>query len=56
MRLASPLSKAWRTPNQLASTQRKSGFLSEAAFAFGAGCRTRTRHLMITNQLLYQMS
>ncbi len=22
----------------------------------GAGCRTRTRHLMITNQLLYQMS
>jgi hypothetical protein len=44
MRLASPLSKAWRTPNQLASTQRKSGFLSE------------TRHLMITNQLLYQMS
>lgn len=25
-------------------------------FGFGAGCRTRTRHLMITNQLLYQMS
>jgi len=22
----------------------------------GAGCRTRTRHLMITNQLLYLMS
>lgn len=25
-------------------------------WVFGAGCRTRTRHLMITNQLLYQMS
>jgi len=25
-------------------------------FLIGAGCRTRTRHLMITNQLLYQMS
>lgn len=24
--------------------------------SLGAGCRTRTRHLMITNQLLYQMS
>jgi hypothetical protein len=23
---------------------------------FGAGCRFRTGHLMITNQLLYQMS
>jgi len=23
---------------------------------FGAGCRNRTRDLMITNQLLYQLS
>lgn len=25
-------------------------------FVFGAGCRNRTGHLMITSQLLYQMS
>jgi hypothetical protein len=30
--------------------------LLEPLVRFGAGCRTRTRHLMITNQLLYQMS
>ncbi len=30
--------------------------LDISGWMFGAGCRTRTRHLMITNQLLYQMS
>lgn len=34
----------------------KSGFPMGSRFGIGAGCRTRTRHLMITNQLLYLMS
>jgi hypothetical protein len=44
-----------------ASAERKKPNLAGWAFAFcstnrGAGCRFRTGHLMITNQLLYQMS
>jgi hypothetical protein len=28
----------------------------DSAGSFGAGCRNRTRDLLITNQLLYQLS
>ena len=31
-------------------TPKKSGFPLGSRFSIGAGCRTRTRHLMITNQ------
>ncbi len=39
-----------------AQRQRAGRKTSRPFVQFGAGCRTRTRHLMITNQLLYQMS
>lgn len=34
------------------------GSIDDQAFVFfdGANCRTRTSHLLITNQLLYRMS
>lgn len=36
--------------------KEKPAIISDRGFFIGAGCRTRTRYLMITNQLLYQMS
>jgi len=37
-------------------TKQKAQHDGWALLKLGAGCRTRTRHLMITNQLLYLMS
>ena len=36
--------------------KRKGPLLTEGPFLFGAGTRSRTRDLLITNQLLYQLS
>ncbi len=38
------------------SHKEKRAYISVSPFYFGADCRDRTGHLMITNQLLYQMS
>jgi hypothetical protein len=39
-----------------ASEKKKPMIIADHGFSFGARCRIRTGHLMITSQLLYQMS
>jgi hypothetical protein len=36
--------------------KKKPMIIADHGFSFGARCRIRTGHLMITSQLLYQMS
>jgi hypothetical protein len=50
--------EALKPPGLLLRQKAKSPTMKAGLFTqyVGAGCRTRTRHLMITNQLLYLMS
>jgi hypothetical protein len=50
--MAQARAKKGRTPQKQKAQPVRAGLSQDS----GAGCRFRTGHLMITNQLLYQMS